>query len=255
LNWEQEFQLARECGLDCIELLFESIYNPFNPLYSKDGLEKLKGISEYTGVQIRSICFDYFMQKPFWNNDLNAKNESIQVFKNILFTCRTLSVNYIVLPFFEKGELKTENDMQEMSETLFELAPLAEQQGVNLALEITLPAQQLKPLIDNIKKDCANVGVCFDTGNTTGKCHNVPADILELNHLINHVHIKDRRKSDYQNVLLGEGDANFNAIFDAFKTIGYEGCYILETARGVNPLETAIAHRTVLLNHLRRGAV
>lgn len=251
LKWGEEFFLARDCGLECIELLFEAAYNPYNPLYSEEGVDRLKKLSQETGVKISSVCVDYFMQKPFWSMDRNVKGESEKTFRELVLKCSAIGAEQMVLPFFEKAELKTEDDKNRFRNSLKELAPFAKQHDVTLALEITWPAEELKPFMESI--DTENVGVCFDTGNTTGKNHDVPNDIRALGKLVTHVHVKDRRKSDYENVLLGTGDADFKSVFKAFLDVGYKGAYILETYRGEDPVQTAKTHRSFILEKMKEG--
>ena len=46
------------------------------------------------------------------------------------------------------------------------------------------------------------------------------------------VHIKDRVRGG-GTVPLGEGDADFDAVFDALRTLGYRGDFVMQIARGV----------------------
>jgi len=249
INWKDEFILAKNCKLECIELLFEAVYNPLNPLYTSDGIPVLKKISKETGVRISSVCADYFMQKPLWNNDGNAKKESEKTFKELVLKCNDVDAGILVLPFFEKAEIKTEQDKNSLGEVLSELGEFAKDHSVDVSLEITIPATSLKFFIESLNSK--NIGVCYDTGNTTGKGHDISKDIKILGNLINHVHVKDRRKSDYQNVLLGTGDTDFKGAFLAFNNFSYKRAFMLETYRGENPVETAKKHRIFVEKNLQ----
>ena len=63
--WQSEFNIAKELGLSQIEFILD--YNEFkeNPLLSSAGIRKIKKIVKETGIQVKSICADYFMEAPF----------------------------------------------------------------------------------------------------------------------------------------------------------------------------------------------
>ena len=47
-NWEEEFLIASKLGLDNIELIADREYNVHNPIWSFEGIEKLKTLTELT---------------------------------------------------------------------------------------------------------------------------------------------------------------------------------------------------------------
>jgi len=61
---EDEFKLAQEAQLDCIEFIldFNDVRN--NPLLKENGIQEIKSISDTTGVLVKTICADYFMEAP-----------------------------------------------------------------------------------------------------------------------------------------------------------------------------------------------
>ena len=63
--WQRglEFEKAQRLGLDCIEWIYgvES-YN--NPLLTKYGKSQIVDIQRLYGVNVRSLCADYFVNCP-----------------------------------------------------------------------------------------------------------------------------------------------------------------------------------------------
>ena len=51
MHWESEFPLASALGVDYIELIAEQNHNPSNPIWSADGVERIK---EARGVHARN---------------------------------------------------------------------------------------------------------------------------------------------------------------------------------------------------------
>ena len=63
-RWADEFALASQAGLDCIEWIYDLYGADVNPLATDAGIEKLKDLARQHNVKIFSICADYFMDKP-----------------------------------------------------------------------------------------------------------------------------------------------------------------------------------------------
>ena len=62
--WQEEFKSAKEIGLNCIEFILDFTDSELNPLLAKNGPEEILHISEKTGVDVITICADYFMEAP-----------------------------------------------------------------------------------------------------------------------------------------------------------------------------------------------
>lgn len=63
-NWSEEFAIAKEIGLNKIEFIFNYENYEENPIWQGKG-EKVKKLSDEIGIHIKSLCFDYFMRRPF----------------------------------------------------------------------------------------------------------------------------------------------------------------------------------------------
>ncbi len=227
--WEREFELAHECGFDALELFVETDYNADNPCWSKDGRKRLRELSKNHGIAIPTLCADCFMTTP-----IASKVDARDLMETIL----NMGFSRIVLPFFEAAELSSEETIDKFIRVAGGWAQWARTSGVELLLETTLPASELVRITDSI-----DMGVCYDLGNTTALGHDIARDIRALGDRIKHVHVKDKRRSDGQNVILGTGDTDFKGAFAALKEIGYAGDYTCETNRGDEPVETAKRHR------------
>jgi L-ribulose-5-phosphate 3-epimerase len=233
-HWEDEFFLARECGFDSIELVAEAINNPDNPIWTSDGRRRISEMTEQTGVRAGSLCADCFMSITF------ARERDVSL--ELLGTLVSLGFHRLVLPFMGPADL---GPLDEAEQTLARVATLAGH-GVELAIESTLPAESLRRLIDGTP-----LSVCYDTGNQTAMGYDIVREIYTLGPLISHVHVKDKRRSDGQNVILGTGDADLAGAFAALRKVGYAGEFTLETNRGNNPAETARLHRELVEGLLR----
>ena len=63
--WQDEFILAKKLKLDLIEFIFDYDDYKLNPLMSLSGIENIQRMIRETGVNVKTICADYFMESPF----------------------------------------------------------------------------------------------------------------------------------------------------------------------------------------------
>ena len=235
--WEREFELARDCGFDALELFVETEHNSDNPCWSKEGRKRLRELSRTHGIAIPTLCADCFMTTPIAMK-LDARD--------LMDTVLGMGFSRVVLPFFEAAELKNEETVDKFIRVAGGWAQWAKTSGVDLLLETTLPAAELMRITDTV-----DMGVCYDLGNTTALGHDIARDIRILGERIKHVHVKDKRRRDGANVLLGSGDTDFTGAFAALKEIGYGGDYTFETFRGDDPVATAKQHLEFVRSQLR----
>jgi L-ribulose-5-phosphate 3-epimerase len=135
---------------------------------------------------------------------------------------RELRANVLLLPFFGKWALETDEDMTRTGDALRELAPEAEKAGVILGLEDTISAENNVRIMERARS--ANVLVYYDVGNSTRAGFDVVKEIRWLGkNRICQFHLKDNPH------YLGEGSIPFDAIAQAIRDIGFAGFANLET--------------------------
>lgn len=237
-EWKEEFDRARETGYTSIEWIRDKDYNKYNPIWRDDfNWTEIENVSLLSGVSVRSICDDY-VQLCDWEN-LSVKQ--FERLSELIIRGSMLGVKTIVYPLFEKAELTSERKYYAFKQHIKSLAGIAYQLGIYIALEISNNADQLCEIFNDINLE--NIGLCVDTGNLYAAGVSI-GDILECKNLKNriiHVHIKDRDAAG-NNVVLGDGKVDFNAVIDALVNMKYAGTLVTETNRGNNPIETAISN-------------
>lgn len=228
--WESEFFLAAALGIDYIELIAEREHNPDNPLWSDDGIGRLKALVQRNGLSLHAFCNDYIVDHALPGNAQVLQQNLRLIERGALLGCEKY-----ILPLFEKSELTMAN-VEEYVAPLRAIADKAAESGITVCLETILSGAQLMEVLDRINHPA--VSVVYDTGNRVAFGHDLPGDIRLLGSRISHVHIKDKNTAN-ENVILGTGLVNFLQVFEALADIGYGGPYTFETQRGKNPLSTA----------------
>ena len=75
--WEKEFPIASKLGLDSIEFILDFNNAEDNPLLAPGGIESIQKAEQTSGIKVRSICADYFMEAPIHSDNTITVNKSI----------------------------------------------------------------------------------------------------------------------------------------------------------------------------------
>ena len=105
--WKDEFDVAKECGLDLIEFIFDFNEVEENPLLKSGGVDEILNISKESGVEIKTICADYFMEAPLHSSDDNVVEKSFKILERLIESAKVLKITDIVLPCVDQSSLET----------------------------------------------------------------------------------------------------------------------------------------------------
>jgi sugar phosphate isomerase/epimerase len=132
----------------------------------------------------------------------------------------------VLVPFFLRGELVTDEDVERAGAAFAELCPLAAERGVSLLYEGTLPAARVRTLGERAGSPA--FGVYFDLANPLYDGLDPPTELRAIGDLVRGVHVKDMRVKR-GDVAPGLGRVDFAATAEALTEIGYTGWLVLET--------------------------
>ena len=229
-QWEEEFSLASSLGFNFIELIAERQHNENNPIWTDEGIQKIKRLIRKNNLNLNVICNDYIIE-----HSLLQKKNNFEYNLAFIERAELLGMKKLVLPLFESSEL-TEKNTNEYEDALIEIADAAKKKHILICLETNLNGKHLLRFLDTLNHK--NIKCVFDTGNRIASGHDIYNDIRLLGEEIQHVHIKDKNNQN-ENVLLGTGKVNFYEVFKALKDIRYKQAYTFETCRGRDPIRTA----------------
>lgn len=237
-EWEKEFYVANEIGLDEIEWIFDYDKYQENPLWTEEGRNKIKRLIEETNIKINSVCWDYFMRRPFYKKQGNEKEivlqENLQIFKVTLEAMKDIRAKLVEIPMVDDSSVRNEKEKAEAIEFIRSLCDMAEEYKIIVGLETDFLPEGFREFLEEIGKK--NLVANYDSGNSSGLGYDHEKEILSLNEKIYNVHIKDRIKGGIT-VRLGTGSANFEKVFSCLRKVGYEGSFILQAARGEDGME------------------
>jgi L-ribulose-5-phosphate 3-epimerase len=246
-GWRQEFALAADAGLCCIEWVYEANAAAANPLASDEGVEEINRLVDDSGVSVRSVCADYFMKELLVAPDGTARDASAEHLVSLMGRAAAIGVRHIVLPFVDESSMRSAGEVDGVVEILRSVLPAAERAGVELHLETDLGADQLASLVDR-SDGGGRVRVTYDIGNEASLGYEPEEALSILGPRVGSVHVKDRPLGG-GTVPLGTGAADFDTCFRMLAGAGYSGRFILQAARrqACDEVETARADREFVL--------
>ncbi|HXM10299.1 MAG TPA: sugar phosphate isomerase/epimerase family protein [Terriglobales bacterium] len=241
-QWESEFAQAAKVPFNYIEWVYDLYGHDMNPLGNRAGMERLKNLTQSSGVSIRSVCADYFMDKPFVRCGEQELDERLQELAHILRNGRAVGVNRVVIPFVDASAIRSKEDLAAVQDALKAAMPFAEETGIEIHLETSLGPAEFAKLLNCVPHPKLRVN--YDSGNSASLGYSPTNEFAAYGDRIGSVHIKDRVLNG-GTVPLGTGSADFPALFSCLERIEYRGDFTLQVARGTPGDEVAWAKRNL----------
>ena len=204
--WQSEFYIAKELGFSQIEFILDFNEYKKNPLMSKLGIKEIQNIIKESGIKVKSICADYFMEAPLHSKH---KKQSEKILKKLILNAKKLNVIDIVIPCVDQSTLKTDSNMKSFVSSIKKVLPLAETYNININFETDLSPKRFKKLLDSF--DSQNIKVNYDIGNSASLGYNPEEEFKAYGDYISDLHIKDRVLNG-GSVKLGCGNADFSTV-------------------------------------------
>ena len=232
-NWKQEFEIGAALELKEIEWIFDYERYADNPLWHSEGLKQINGAVQTSGVKVNSVCFDYFMRRPFYKQSTSEEkavlSENIEIVNHVIDGMNRIGARLLEIPMVDDSSLKTAEERKRAIEFLQKVLIVADSAEIFVGLETDMPVGVFREFLEEI--DNSRIRANYDSGNSSGLGYDHSEELHSLGEYVANVHIKDRVFHG-ATVALGSGNADFDHLFAALKDIGYNGSLILQAARG-----------------------
>lgn len=230
-SWKEEFALAEQNGFALMEWTLDHDRLYKNPLMTAAGRGTIRELVARYHVRIPSLTGDCFMQRPFWKARGKEFAGLTQDFLDIAAACHEVGISLVVVPLVDNGRVDTPEQEDVLVAFLLEQTPLLQRLGVRVLFECDFAPAALRRFIGRL--DARSFGINYDIGNSAALGFDPGQEIATYGERIMNVHVKDRKLGG-TTVPLGTGSASFETVFTALKRIGYEGNFILQTARAAD---------------------
>ena len=226
--WSDEFFIAKDIGLDYIEFILDFNDASKNPLLTTNGINEILKVTKETGVLVKTICADYFMEAPLHSSNQVISNKSLEILKLLILNAAILNVHDIVIPCVDNSSLYDDDSIERFIKAVKKTIPIIELNNINLSLETDLPPSSFSKLLK--KLNSKKITVNYDIGNSAASGFDPEEELNAYGEKISDIHIKDRNLGS-GSVPLGDGCADFDKFFIKLKGINYTGPFIMQAYR------------------------
>lgn len=238
-RWGEEFELAAEAGLSAIEWIYDVHGEGANPIETDAGIARVHALSRESGVGVRSVCADWFMEHPL----LRLRDEAARAAWGarlawLVERCTRLGATRIVVPFVDQATILGDADVDTVVRTLEGVLPTLEAGAVELHLETALGPAEFAALLARVPHPLVRVN--YDSGNSAAQRFASAQEFAAYGGRIGSVHVKDRVPGG-GTVPLGAGGADLPVVITGLRALGYDGDIVLQVARGSTGDEVAWA--------------
>ncbi len=232
---EKCFQLAQDARFDGIELALDEV-GSVSLASTKEDMENIKELAKKYSLQLYSIASGLYWKSNYTASDKGVREKAKAITKKQLELASYLGCESIlVVPGSVGIDFEPDSEVIDYDiaydrclEALLELAPVAEQYKVHLAIEnvwnkFLLSPLEMRDIIDKVNSPY--VGSYFDVGNTL-YCGYPEQWIKILGSRIKKVHFKDYKRAvgtldGFVDLLAG--NVNYIKVIEALNNIGYKG--------------------------------
>ena len=232
-GWRDEFAKAKATGFSYIEWIHDEYDKGANPIFTEEGLREFDALKAEHGISTPALCGDWFMDFPLIRCTPEERIRREQHLHALLPIARQIGAWRIVLPFVDNSRMITEEEKTQVLDVLKHALPVAESCGVELHLEADFNPSDFKAFLARL--DHPFLKVNWDSGNSSGLGYVATEEFAAYGDRIGSVHIKDRYRKPGGGIEtrpVGTGSADFDDVFKAMHSIGYDGGVTLQVARG-----------------------
>lgn len=239
LSWQQKLQEAKSLGFNFIEIsIDESDERRARLDWSDDEIYALKRLCEQNQIPLHSMCLSAHRKYPFGSADETVRNQAKDIMNKALCLAYKLGIRVIQLAgydvYYEPANNKTH---QRFIEGMQWSAKQAEKVGIMLAVEI-MDTNYLNSLskFEILKREVSSPYFMAypDVGNITGWNYDTCTELLLSRDHIVQIHLKDTLKvknnysGQFRDLVIGEGEVDFLAIFKTLKMMNYSAPLVIE---------------------------
>jgi hexulose-6-phosphate isomerase len=230
-EWREEFPRAKALGLMRMEWTIDQDRLRENPLATDAGQNEIVALAHANGLRVPSLTGDCFMQAPFWKIDGLAHDALVADLDLLIAACHRIGIEFVVIPLVDNGKIERESEADTLKRVLLARSGQLAARNVKIVFESDLPPRELARFMEAFPADV--FGINYDSGNSASLGYDSTEEIEAYAPRILNVHVKDRIRGG-TTVPLGTGNADLARTIRLIERSGYNGQYILQTARAAD---------------------
>ncbi|CAK2001150.1 putative L-xylulose 5-phosphate 3-epimerase [Vibrio crassostreae] len=228
LSWEDKLATTKELGFDFLEISVDESDERRSRLdWNDEEVYALRRLCEKHGVPLQSMCLSAHRKFPFGSADPVIREQAVIHMEKAISLAYKLGIRTIQLAgydvYYEPADKVTH---QRFIEGMKLSAQLAERSGVMLAVEI-MDTDYLNSLskfeVLSREVNSPYFTAYPDVGNISGWNYDIVTELKLSKPHITQIHLKDtykvtdEYKGQFRDLVIGDGEVDFNAIFETLK--------------------------------------
>ncbi|MDN3702519.1 L-ribulose-5-phosphate 3-epimerase [Vibrio artabrorum] len=228
LSWEDKLKQTKELGFDFLEISVDESDERRSRLdWNDDEVYALRRLCEKHGIPLQSMCLSAHRKFPFGSADPAIRQQAVIHMEKAISLAYKLGIRTIQLAgydvYYEPADKVTH---QRFIEGMKLSAQLAERSGVMLAVEI-MDTDYLNSLskfeVLSREVNSPYFTAYPDVGNISGWNYDIVTELKLSKPHITQIHLKDtykvtdEYKGQFRDLVIGDGEVDFNAIFETLK--------------------------------------
>jgi L-ribulose-5-phosphate 3-epimerase len=230
-NWKEEFPAAQRINIHLMEWTLDQERLYENPLLTEVGQEEIRALCKNHALSIPSLTADCFMQVPLWKTAGKQRIALERDFLEIAKGCAAVGIFKMVVPLVDNGRLEDMEQENTLIDFLSAHVKFIASHNLKVIFESDFAPAELSRFISRL--DPTLFGINYDIGNSAALGFNPAEEIAAYGTYVENVHVKDRKLGG-TTVPLGTGNADFETVFAALAKVGFNGNFILQTARAID---------------------
>lgn len=238
-TWQQKLATAKKLGFDFFEISVDETAKKRARLdWHDDEIYELRDLCARQGIPLHSMCLSAHRKFPFGSNNPQIVEQAKIIMNKAITLAYKLGIRVIQLAGYDVYyEPADEDTHQRFIQGMQWCAKQAEKAAVMLAVEI-MDTNYLNSLskFEILKREVPSPYFMAypDVGNINGWNYDVCTELaLSRDHIVQ-IHLKDtyRVKPNYpgqfRDLVIGEGEVDFTAIFATLTKINYQAPVVIE---------------------------
>ncbi|MGR5334936.1 L-ribulose-5-phosphate 3-epimerase [Vibrio gigantis] len=228
LSWEDKLATTKELGFDFLEISVDESDERRSRLdWNDEEVYALRRLCEKHGVPLQSMCLSAHRKFPFGSADPAIREQAVIHMEKAISLAYKLGIRTVQLAgydvYYEPADKVTH---QRFIEGMKLSAQLAERSGVMLAVEI-MDTDYLNSLskfeVLSREVNSPYFTAYPDVGNISGWNYDIVTELKLSKPHITQIHLKDTYKvtdeyqGQFRDLVIGDGEVDFNAIFETLK--------------------------------------
>jgi L-ribulose-5-phosphate 3-epimerase/hexulose-6-phosphate isomerase len=239
LSWEEKLTEAKALDFDFVEIsVDESDERRARLDWSDEEIYALRELCHKHAMPLQSMCLSAHRKFPFGSEDPAIREEAYRIMQKAISLAYKLGIRCIQLAGYDVYyEAQSAETHARFIKGMQDCAKMAEHAGVMLGVEIMdTPYLNSLSKFEVLKREVPSPYFMAypDVGNITGWNYDTCTELkLSRDHIIQ-IHLKDTLKvsdsckGQFRDLVIGEGEVDFPAIFNTLAEIDYSGPLVIE---------------------------